>query len=135
MSERKPFVITIMPEDDIMHCWGPDLSKESLEHAEAAIRVASNMGYANWRILEPLCAALARLRKERPVSVEQKEKPSSPLDDDELRRYAADGTQCPRCHGEVHIQSMHERDSSNDVHRCTRCGWECGEMSLWRFRP
>ena len=38
---------------------------------------------------------------------------------------------CPKCCSEVETIGMHERDSSGDIHRCTKCGWECGEISLW----
>lgn len=39
---------------------------------------------------------------------------------------------CPVCTSYVEVESMHERDSSNDTHTCLSCGWRVGQMSIWR---
>ncbi len=35
------------------------------------------------------------------------------------------------CGGEMERVSKHERDSSNDEHRCNACGFDFGEMEGW----
>lgn len=55
----------------------------------------------------------------------------STIDDHAQRVKDADETGFCRCGGRMKWTSEHERDSSNDRHVCSRCGWSYGEMATW----
>lgn len=44
---------------------------------------------------------------------------------------------CPRCGSDVEVDSSqsNERDSSNDVHKCSnpKCDWYISEMGIWLY--
>lgn len=50
-------------------------------------------------------------------------------------RVAVETGNCPRCNREIVHEGTHERDSSNDVHRCPEksCGWFYCEMESWHI--
>ena len=49
--------------------------------------------------------------------------------------YYMENDVCPICKSDVEIDNSksNERDSSNDIHRCPKCGWYCCEMETWDF--
>jgi len=46
-------------------------------------------------------------------------------------RQAEDTGCCPECGAEMLHSSMHERDSSNDLHWCLNCDWGYWEQEAW----
>lgn len=60
--------------------------------------------------------------------------PSAELTDKEIKEYIASFCcNCPRCGTETERIFMHERDSSNDIHKCPKCGWTLPEMATWNI--
>lgn len=51
---------------------------------------------------------------------------------EEIEKFREMGV-CPICNSENvdWISSGHERDSSNDLLKCSDCGWYCRESSLY----
>lgn len=46
---------------------------------------------------------------------------------------ARETQECPKCGTELETESMHERDSSNDVTSCPKCKWSFVESELWSY--
>lgn len=58
----------------------------------------------------------------------------SSLTEDEIKVFIANFCcTCPRCNQDTDRISGHERDSSNDVHKCLKCGWSLPEMATWNI--